>query len=157
MPGILIVCTANLCRSPMAEALLKRLAAGRPDASDWHIESAGVMADYGLSPTPTAQFVMETMGMDISTHRSQPTVVGMVESFDLILVMEGWQKKKLRKQFPDIAERIYLLSEMAGSPQDIADPVGGDMVDYRLTAHELEHYLTEGFERIYQLASHGKG
>ncbi len=59
----MIVCTANICRSPMAEAILKRLVSTRPDAAQWHIESAGTWAIDGYPAAEYCQYAMQSMGL----------------------------------------------------------------------------------------------
>ena len=152
MPSILIVCSANICRSPMAEAILKRLVSKRPDATQWRIESAGTWALNGSPAAELSQYVMQSMGMDISSHQSQPVSLDLIQRFDLILTMESNHKEGLIAEFRYDTNRIYMLSEMIGLRKDIPDPIGGQMVDYEETAHLLERILTDGLERIYQKA-----
>lgn len=152
MPSILIVCTANICRSPIAEAILKRLVADRPDADQWYIKSAGTWANYGSPAAVLSQLVVQKMGLDISTHQSQPVTLELIQQFDLILTMEDQQKEGLALQFKPYADRIYMISEMIGRIEDIPDPIGGELVDYQETARVLEHILSDGLDRIYQLA-----
>jgi protein arginine phosphatase len=152
MPSVLIVCTANICRSPMAAAILRQLVAKRQDANEWRIESAGTWANYGSPAATMSRFVMESMGMNISTHQSQPVRQNLIQQFDLILTMERNHKEALQVGFPEFANHIYMLSEIIGLEQDIWDPIGGELADYRETAQELEHILSIGLERIDQLA-----
>jgi protein-tyrosine-phosphatase len=152
MTAVLLVCTANICRSPMAEAILKKLVSERPDADQWRVESAGIWAMGGNPPALLSQFVMEKMGMDISAHRSQLTTIALLSNFDLILTMEEVHKKFLMDQFGELEDRIYLLSEMAGEEIDIPDPIGGELIDYEQTAYMIERILTDGFDRLVQLA-----
>jgi protein-tyrosine-phosphatase len=136
----------------MAEAILKQLVSERPDADQWHVESAGTWAFDGKSPAFLSQFVMEKMGMDISTHHSQSINSKLLQNFDLILTMEEEHKKYLRAQYQEFAGRIYMLSEMVGELIDIPDPIGGELADYKETAYLLERILTDGLGKIYQLA-----
>lgn len=152
MAAILIVCTANICRSPMAEAILMKLISMRPDADQWRVESAGTWAMEGSPPALLSQFVMEKMGMDISSHQSQPTSLELLRNFDLVLTMEGRHKIYLKDQYAVFAERIYMLSEMVGDWEDIPDPIGGELIDYEETAYLLERIMTDGFDKIVQLA-----
>ena len=152
MPSILIVCTANICRSPMGEGILKRLVETRPDKDQWYIDSAGVWAHYGNPPAPFSQLVMHEMGIDISSHRSQPVNNEFLKNFDLILTMESIHKEILQNQYLRIAERIYMLSEMVGIIKDIGDPISGEIEDYQATADELELILSEGLDRILRTA-----
>jgi protein-tyrosine-phosphatase len=152
MTAVLIVCTANICRSPMAEAILKKLVSERPDAEQWRVESAGTWAMEGNPPALLSQFVMEKMGMDISSHQSQSTSLKLLHNFDLVLTMEDVHKKILQDQYKEIADRIFLLSEMVGEKVDIPDPIGGELIDYEETAYLLEHILVDGLDKIVQLA-----
>jgi len=152
MLSILIVCTANICRSPMAEAILKDLVSKRPVATEWHIESAGTWAGTGYKAAELSQYVMQMMGMDIGTHRSQPVSLDLVKRFDLILTMENNHKEGMIAEFRGYTDRIFMISEMVGSTMNISDPIGGELEDYVDTANILKRILTEGLERIYQLA-----
>jgi protein arginine phosphatase len=157
MLSILFVCAANICRSPMAEALLKRLITGRPDAGEWHIESAGIWGVEGYPAAETSQLVMKAMGMDLSMHKSQPVSYELLKQFDLILTMEVFHKECLAIEYDGFKDRIYTISEMVDSTEDIHDPMGGKPEAYEATAHKLEQILSDGLERIVQLAlSHQK-
>jgi protein-tyrosine phosphatase len=153
MPSILIVCTANICRSPMAEAMLKQLLAERPDADRWHIESAGTWATYGHPAAELSQQVMKEMGLDISNHQSKPVTEELLYRFDLILTMEENQKEALTIKFKLYADRIFLISEMVGILQSIPDPIGGTLADYQDTARLIQKILVSGLDKIIQLAN----
>lgn len=140
----------------MAEAILKRLVSNRPDADQWHIESAGTWAMDGYPATESAQLVMQARGMDISSHRSQVVRPELIHKFDLILTMENNHKEGLIAEFGDTNNCIFMLSEMIGLQKDIADPVRGQFVDYEDTARLLERILSEGLEKIVQLATMNK-
>ena len=152
MPSVLIVCTANICRSPMAEAILRRLISERQDADEWHVASAGTWAMDGSRPAFLSQHVMDMRGIDISLHRSQSTSLKLLLDFDLVLTMEDEHKTYLQGQYGEIADRIYLLSEMVGEMIDIPDPIGGELSDYQEIAYLLERILSDGLDNIYQLA-----
>jgi protein-tyrosine-phosphatase len=153
MLSILMVCTANICRSPMAEAILKRLVSNRSDADHWHIESAGTWAMDGYPAAELSQYVMQSLGMDITSHKSQPVRLALIQRFDLILTMENNQKDGLISEYWEYADRIFMLSEMVGLIMDVSDPIGGRVDDYEGTAHLIERLLSDGLERIFQLAS----
>jgi protein-tyrosine-phosphatase len=152
MPSILLVCSANICRSPMAEAIFKRLVSQREDANQWHIESAGTWAISGHSAAELSQYVMQSMGLDISSHQSQPVNLELIKRFDLILTMENNHKEGMIVEFGQYSNRIFMLSEMIGRLMDIPDPIRGQIADYEETARLLERILTEGLEQIYQYA-----
>lgn len=152
MPSILIVCSANICRSPIAEAILKRLVADRLDADQWYVELAGTWANYGSPAAVLSKYVVQKMGLDISNHQSQPVTLELMQQFDLILTMEDRQKEGLVLQFKPYADQIFMISEMIGKVEDIPDPIGGELTDYQETARVLERILSDGLDRIYQLA-----
>lgn len=152
MPSVLFVCTANVCRSPMASALFQKILAQRSDTAEWRVASAGVWALEDSPAVGGAQAVMAARGLDLSQHRARSITSQMVNHFDLILTMERSHKEALRAEFPRQASRIYLLSEMVGRSHDIRDPVGGTPADYEDTARELEQILTQGLEQIEQAA-----
>jgi protein-tyrosine-phosphatase len=153
MPTILFICTANICRSPMARGLLESLLEEKDLSAQWRVESAGTWAMSGEPAALGSKTVMETRGIDISKHRSQGINEELLGSADLVLTMERGQKEALRAEFPDYVGRIYLLSEMTGKVEDIDDPYGGTLSEYEDTADILEGYLTAGFDRIIELAS----
>lgn len=155
MYSALFVCTANICRSPMAVALLRARVAEQ--SSLWRIASAGVWARPGNEAAVNTQLVVQHRGQDLSAHRSQPVTRELVGAFNLVLVMERGHKEALRAAFPEYASRIYLLWEMAGEPREVVDPIGRSMVDYEDTANEMEIIFEQGWERICQLAADKDG
>ncbi len=153
MPSVLFVCTANICRSPMAAAIFMLILDKRQELSAWEVASAGTWALDGKPAAAGVQQVMVERGMDISHHRSRSINQKMLDEFDLVLTMESGQKEALRAEFGDKARHVYLLSEMAGMSYDIWDPIGGSITDYEETADELEQLLTLGFDKINRLAA----
>lgn len=152
MPAVLFICTANICRSPMARGLFESLLVEKDLSENWRVESAGTWAMSGEPAAIGSRTAMEARGIDISKHRSKGINAELLGSADLVLTMERGQKEALRAEFPDYVGRIFLLSEMAGKVEDIDDPYGGTLSEYEDTAEVLEDYLTEGFDRIIDLA-----
>ena len=153
MPTVLIVCTANICRSPMAMALLRKKFEESQLPGDWFVASAGTWARNGNPASQHGSDLMAEWGMDISDHQSRVVDLEMLMAADLILTMESGHKEALRVEFTPVADRIFLLSEMIGYSTDIRDPYGGEKYEYLDTAEELRAYINEGFERIVELAS----
>ncbi len=152
MHSVLFVCTANMCRSPMAEVLFGEIVRNEGEAEDWWIDSAGVSAFDGEQATNNTRLVAGERGMDLTSHRSKLTSREVVEPFSLVLVMEERHRMMLREAFPDLSDRIYLLTEMIGGREDVHDPIGTDIANYRAMADEVNTALTEGLNRIRELA-----
>jgi protein-tyrosine-phosphatase len=95
---------------------------------------------------------MQQKGIDIGKHLSQQVSEQLLNQFSLILTMERGQKEGLKVEFPNLANRIFLLSEMVGQVFDIRDPVGEPAIEYAATLREIEKIITNGFDRINQLA-----
>ncbi len=138
----MVVCAGNICRSPMAAALLERLLRGPRDAVV--VESAGLTALSGHGADPHAVSVMSERGVDIRAHRARQLASWMLAGADLVLVMDSPQKRALVTRFPSLLGRVYLLGELAGSRGlpgscehgfDIPDP-------YRKDRASFEHSLT---------------
>jgi len=148
MPAVLFICTANICRSPMAEEIF-RLAINQMDGlGKWKVDSAGTWAINGMHASENAQIVINSMGMDLSHHLSRDVSEINLLDYDLILTMEAGHKEALLIEHPELTNRVYMLSEMVGSSFDIADPIGRSTDDYKETAALLEKLITDGFPRI---------
>ena len=117
MNNILTVCIGNICRSPVAEALLKKHLPGRK------IWSAGLQAVVDRPADAMACEIAVQHSLDLSAHRAQQIESWMCRHADLILVMETYQKQQLEHLYPLARGKIRRLGEFG--PQgafDIADP-----------------------------------
>ena len=151
MNSVLFICSANICRSPMAMGLLRSIV---EDASDqWKIESAGVWDMGDQQVAANTQLVLQERGIDLNDHTSCTVIGTMLSEFNLVLVMEDIHKEILKLAFPEYTDRIYMLSEMVEEFYDIFDPIGRSLADFEETALEMERILTEGFEKISILAA----
>ncbi|HEC34541.1 MAG TPA: low molecular weight protein arginine phosphatase, partial [Chloroflexi bacterium] len=137
MATVLFVCTGNLCRSPMAAALLQARLVQDPARRGWRVLSAGVWAEDGLPASPGAVMAMAERGLDLGDHRSCQVTEPLMREADLILGMTAHHVEALRLAFPQAADRVRLLAEMAGESHGVADPYGLSPVEYRATAAEL--------------------
>lgn len=113
---ILLLCTGNLCRSPMAEGLIQGLLPSHG------LFSAGLCALDGAPADPLAMALMREAGTDISSHRSRRLAGWMLAEADLVYTMEAAQVASLRRRYPQYALKIARLGEPLGI--DIPDPHG---------------------------------
>ena len=148
MPSVLFVCSANQCRSPMAEALFKNIILERGEESEWNIASAGVWAVPRYPATENARVVMVERELDISAHLSQPTSRDLLGEYHLVLVMENAHKEALQADYPEYADRLILFRNLAGDDRDFEDPVGGSLDRYRGAAEDFQNIILEGFDQI---------
>ena len=140
--SVLFVCTGNICRSPIAEGLFRRLIANRKDIE---VASAGVHAVRGQPPSLYAVQVCEDEGVDISALRSQPLTNTLVERATHIFAMTGAHLETIHLLFPHGAEKSYLLREFEepGTTvwRDVPDPIGLGRDVYEVCARTIEKAL----------------
>lgn len=111
---ILVVCTANICRSPMAEVLLSAyLERALPDSPRPLISSAGTHARPDEPAAPGMVKIATRWRLDLSRHRSRPLDASLVGSQDLVLTMEDRHRRAVARLFPGITQRTFLLTEFA--------------------------------------------
>ena len=139
--NVLLVCTGNTCRSPLAAALLSRALAGS-GRTDVTVSSAGTGAWEGAPASEGAYLVALENGLDLSSHRARLLTADLVRRADLILAMSGQHRARVAALGG--SDRVHTLPEYAGAASgDISDPFGGDIEGYRRTYEELEA-LIEG-------------
>ena len=149
---ILFVCTGNLCRSPMAMALLRKQLSDAGLDGRFRVESAGTWAAEGAPASPYACQVMAERGLDLSGHRTRDISHVSMDEVALVLVMTRHHREAILAEFPSARGKTFLLSELAGMSYDIADPYGNTLDTYRYCADELEDLISRGFRRIIELA-----
>ncbi|QGJ71469.1 Threonylcarbamoyl-AMP synthase [Planctomycetales bacterium 10988] len=148
---IVFVCTGNTCRSPMAEALCRQLVAEKLDCSPEELEkrgiiilSAGLAAMHGSSASPEAVDLMTERGASLTDHASQPLSEEMVLQADSLLVMTRRHQRAILEQFPEAADRVFLLCH---DHDDVTDPIGGSVDVYRACANQIEGEIRKWIEK----------
>ncbi len=136
---ILLVCLGNICRSPMAEGLLRDMAKAR----GLHIstDSAGMIGTHaGEEPDPRAQTTMRRHGHDISDLRARPFLLADFTHFDLLLAMDHSNLRDMLALSPtaELAKKAHAVMDFAAgrTERDVPDPYWGGAAE---------------FERVYQL------
>ena len=151
MAEILIVCTANICRSPVGEALLRDRLQKR-GLSDWTIKSAGTWAQSKRSASTYSVEIMTEQGLDITDHQAQMIKLSHMKKADLILCMETGHKEALQAEFPPYAKKVYMLSEMVDRNYSISDPYGKSKDSYYRMVNDLTRIFDEGLDTIVEKA-----
>lgn len=153
MPHVLFVCTANICRSPVAEGILRDRLASR-GLSDWTVSSAGTWALETRGAAHHSIQILSESGIDISNHEARMIDHDILAEADVVLCMEAGHVEALRSEFPDQANKIHLLSELREKEYSIADPYGGPRRAYETMVGEITALIDEGLPQLLAL---GKG
>jgi protein-tyrosine-phosphatase len=142
----LFVCEGNTCRSPMAVVLATALASehlgvapGQLAAVDVRFISAGTHAGAGRKASVQASKVMKEQGLSLEGHRTHGLSRALLQEADVVLCMTREELRYVLNQYPDMEEKTRLLAK----PDEIDDPAGGTLEDYREAAAAIKAALAK--------------
>lgn len=148
MTAVLFVCTGNICRSPMAEAILRREVESR-GLDQVRVRSAGTGAWDGAPASEGAYLVAIENGLDLSGHRARLLTRDLVDEAQLILTMSQHHLERVREL--GAGERAFVLGVYAGRmgpDAEVSDPFGSDIDVYRATYVELDELVRVAAGRL---------
>ena len=150
---VLMVCLGNICRSPLAEGILRQKA--RAAGLDWEIDSAGTNGYHtGEAPHHLSQKVARLNGIDISTQRARRFSPDDFQRFDKIYAMAGDVIDDMRrmsgKKFDPTKVDLLMNEVRPGQDQDVPDPWYGPEPGY----HEVYNMISTAADKI--IAKYGK-
>lgn len=138
---ILVVCVGNICRSPMAEALLRSVL-----PANCEIASAGIGAMTGNPADSMAADLMHERGLDIEKHVARQLDLDLLRNSDLVLVMERAHQDWIESRWPQARGRVYRWGHW--SDFDVPDPHCQDAAAFRQSLALIEQGLANWKERL---------
>lgn len=138
--NILVVCVGNICRSPMAEALLKQRFPNK------NIDSVGVGALVGHSADPAALEIMTKQGIDITSHVAKQIDENLARTADIIFTMSDGQTKWIEERWPFCRGKTFKLGHWMS--KDIADPYKHEMSAFETAYQDIVDSLEQWADKI---------
>ena len=153
---IITVCTANICRSPMAAALLQHaLAAQDEPLRSLQVISAGVAAHDGEPVSQNSIQALKKVGIDLSAHRSRLITTKMAQEALAIFCMTETHRSRILLQVRPAPKHIHLFREFIpnGGDKEIGDPFGGSLKLYEACRDEMVEAIPSLVEFLRKLVA----
>lgn len=156
---VLLVCTGNTCRSPMAAVHLRAILESR--GLDIPVRSAGIAAAPGQPATEHAVRAVRTAGLDLSQHASSPLTDELIRGARVVLTMTQAHKDEVLRRYPGTLGLVFTLGEFAGgeygSGWEVSDPFGASVEAYDACSRQLQQVLNKVADRLANEGSARKG
>ncbi|MGZ7882142.1 low molecular weight protein-tyrosine-phosphatase [Acinetobacter soli] len=133
--NVLVVCVGNICRSPMAEYLLKQ------NHPSLQVESAGISGLTGHAADDKAIQCMDVLNIDMRSHVARKLNAEMIKKADLILVMSNNQQKHIEQTWPFAKGKTFRLGHWQG--QNVPDPYQHDQAFFDQTCINIQSYVAD--------------
>lgn len=149
MKKIMFICTGNICRSAMADGLMKKLV--KEQNKDIEVYSCGIFAEDGDTPTYNAVEAIKEYGVDLKNHRATNIRNSKIKDMDIILCATVSHKNNVKAMYPELRNKIFTIKEYAEFDEnnlDIPDPWGYDIETYRFCASTISNCLEKIIEKI---------
>lgn len=162
---IVVVCRGNIVRSSFAEILINREIEKRKLDEKVIAISRGMQGTI-VDPKPVdfpnivfypneyhnAKPTLDKLGIDESKHISKPIDIDTAKSADLILALDNKIKKGLEMLFPNMKDKIHLLSELIGKDEDFEDPEEEGVEKSTKILMDIKDTIDNGFDKLITLA-----
>ena len=156
---IVMVCTGNTCRSPMAEVAFRHMLATELGVADDKLSSAGVRvlsagiaAGPGSPASPHSAAAVASDGLDLSGHRSRLATIDLLSASDLVLTMTQGHRASIVSAVPELTPLVHVLDP---GGRDVADPIGGSAGQYRACYDEITAGLKARLPAVLELIRQG--
>lgn len=130
LENILIVCVGNICRSPMAEAIIKN------KLKEKKVKSAGINAVVGHDIDSKAKVALRKNGVSFETYEAKKLNADLLQWSHLVLVMEKKQVQKIVNRFPESNGKVFLIGKWIG--REIPDPYKQRQLEFDYVYELLE-------------------
>ena len=148
MKTILVVCTGNICRSPLVTGFIQAQIDGYGVEDEVCVKSAGIFAVVGSSASKHSVDILAEMDIDITHHIARTIDIDDIEEADLILVMEESQRRSLFHLAPQYLHKVLLFNELIDRHDDVRDPYGQDRAAYEAIAQHTKEVIEGNWFKI---------